>query len=161
MPDDQIRIASLDAKKFETFANAFGSTIDSELEEWISTLCSADRADSTFERLNTLAWYIFVERQGAAFGEPSRFQVTRKLAAFQEFVYTFNAFSTMTIPDAHWSDVADQMIRALMEEASSGVARFDSPGCLEAQEFARGRLQEIADNPKYAQRFTDLLNGAI
>jgi hypothetical protein len=161
MTENQRRLGTLDAKNFEPFAVSYGPSLDSELDEWITVACSEDETQKKFERLNTIAWYVFVERQGTVFGEPVRFPVTSRLAGFQEFVYSFNVFATMKIPTGEWSDVADRMIQVLVEEATLGTGRFDSSGCLEAREFAGNRLKEIAENPKYGQRYTDLLNGAL
>jgi hypothetical protein len=155
------RLAVLDSKQSDPFAQTFGPSLDAELADWIRVITSSGPTQQNFDRLNTLAWFIFVERQGTAFGEGARFNVGPTLAEFQEFVYAFNVFSVMDVPYDEWHSVVERLFAALKEMVDSNKINFQSAGCNAAREYLSEVLSCIRQDPEYDQRFMDLLNGAL
>jgi hypothetical protein len=159
--DKNDRLAILDARDSDQFAAKYGESLDSELCDWIHLIVSAGASERSFQRLNALAWYIFVERQGVAFGEPVRFRVSSTVAAFQEFIYHLNLFSTMGIPYQEWHSMVAELFATLKQLAESGHFNFQSKECDTVEQDAAETLRRLTTDPDYAQRFTDLLNGAL
>ena len=161
MHNEEDQIAVLDAKKSDPFARKYGPSLDSDLLDWIRLIVSLGPTEQNFDRLNTLAWYVFVERQGTAFGEPSRFAVGTTLSDFQEVVYTFNVFSTMGIPFGEWQSVVEILFYALTKMVDQNTFDLRSTDCMNAKKEAATLLERLAEQPEYGQRYCDLLNGAL
>lgn len=159
--NNEPRLAILDAKDSGPFARTYGASLDAELCDWIQLIVSSGPTEENFDRLNTLAWYIFVERQGVAFGEPVRFEVSSTVATFQEFIYSLNVFSTMDIPYAEWHSMVDLLFAALSKMAQSARINFRSKECKNITEHASELLERLTEDPKFDQRYIDLLNGAL
>ena len=161
MDQEDERLAALDAKDCDPFARTYGPSLDADLLDWIRLIVETGPTQPSFDRLNTLAWYIFVERQGAAFGHPVRFNVGPKLAEFQEYVYEFNVFDVMDIPYSEWQSVVERLFSALTQIASSSKFNLESSNCLAAKKHASEVLARLTQDPEYNQRYCDLLNGAL
>lgn len=155
------RLANLDTRDAGQFAKTYGPSLAAELPLWIAMISSAEANQQNFNRLNTLAWFIFVERQGVAFGAPPKFHVSPDMAAFQEFIYTFNVFSTINVPFHVWQPVIDLLFSALREVELTKTIDLESRACKDARECLSQTLASVTRDPEYEQRFTDLLNGAL
>ncbi len=159
--DNNDRLAILSAKDSDPFARRCGASLDAELCDWIQLIVSPGPSERAFDRLNTLAWYILVERQGVAFGELARFEVSPTSTNYQDFIYRLNVFSTMNIPYQEWHTMVDMLFATLKQMADSAHFNFNSQDCKAVEGHAAEILGRLTKDPDYDQRYTDLLNGAL
>ena len=153
-------IAILDARDFKKFCHAFNDRIIGEGAGWFSCLLSSDASAEGFDRVEALAWFIFVERQGRHFGEPKHFELTPTLEAIQELIYKFSAFRNIDVPFEVWKSAfseGQRIIREMIDEDSD--LRVD-PRRLVVEEFVAKQMQIVLKDPGYADKYCNLLNGA-
>ncbi|MBB3697031.1 hypothetical protein KMW28_21695 [Flammeovirga yaeyamensis] len=159
MPNLDLNI--LDQQDNGTFSSSYGKNLDKDLFDWIQLCISFGPSELSFTRLNTLAFFIFVELSGRHFGEPKRFEVSTQAKTFQEFMYRFNTFKTMKIPFQEWSQLIPLLFEALEEMLKRKSVNIKSEKSKKAFEKHSSLLKKITSDIKYDDKFTDFLNGAI
>ena len=156
-----IQLAAIDSQSFEDFASKHGPSLDCELNDWVELITALPPTKQNFERLNTLAWFIFVERQGVSFGEPFRFRVSPQLSRFQTFIYSLNAFMTMNVPYEKWSSMVDMLFNVLSTQSRSQSLDTQTVDCQNVCKHAAEIMHRLNDDPVFQQTYTDFLNGAL
>ena len=152
----------LDEEDFDKFISSFGSIISTKFLEIIEFLISKDNSQLQFSRIGSLAEFVFFERQGHHFGEPIHFEVDKNMESFQEFIYLFNVFIVLKVPDEVWKELVVFATEILKEQIENGD--INCKGNPKYPEFTRKFnkiLDEITKDPEMERKFTDFLNGAL
>ena len=156
-----LKFTVLDRKESDLFAQQFGPSLKSDLPDWIQSIVSEAPSETGFKRLNTLAWFIFIELQGVAFGEKPRFVVCDTAVQFQKLMYELNVFLTLQVPYERWEVVVKALFQALSSDSCDDELHFQSERFESVRDLANHTLRDVLGDPKYSERFTDFLNGAL
>ena len=152
----------LDEEDFNRFISSFCSVFSAEYLKIIEFLISKGNGQILFNRISSLAEFIFIERQGQHFGEPIHFEVDKNMASFQEFLYLFNVFIVLKVPFEVWKELVADAIKILkkqLEEGNTNCKRH--PKYPEFTMKFNKILDEIIKDPEMEQKYADFLNGAL
>ncbi|MGM7449204.1 UNVERIFIED_ORG: hypothetical protein DFO82_1703 [Idiomarina abyssalis] len=153
--------SALDDADFKSFSKKYGRSLCKDLAEWVRLIVEEGVSEAGFKRLHNLAWYIFVERQGAHFGEKKRFTVDDKMVAYQELIYSLNVFETIGVPYKEWHPVVEALFDALRVSITKGDLDLQKEHFKAVQLMSQDFLGRISNDPVYQHQYTDYLNGAL
>ena len=162
MTNKEELLICLDEEDFDKFISSFGSVISTNFLEIIEFLISEGDCQLQFNRIGSLAEFIFFERQGQHFGEPIHFEVDKNMESFQEFIYLFNVFIVLKVPVEVWKGLVVDAIEILKEQILKGNLNCKRhPNYLKFRGKFNKILDEITKDPEMERKYTDFLNGAL
>ena len=161
--DNEDRLEILKTEDRRSFARDWGPSLDADLCDWIELIVSPGPSEEAFDRLNTLAWFIIMEWQDIASGDPARYELTPTVVDFQEYIYRLNVFATMGIPYAEWQSLVELLFPTLTRMIASAKIDFKSSECEAVEAHAEKILDRLTEDPdaEYSHRYIDFLNGAM
>jgi hypothetical protein len=152
----------LDKEDFDKFISSFGSVISTKFLEIIEFLVLKGNGQLQFNRIGSLAEFVFFERQGHHFGEPIHFEVDKNMESFQEFIYLFNVFIVLKVPVEVWKELVVDAIEILKEQLKEGNTNCKrNPKYPEFTRKFNKILDEIIKDPEMERKYFDFLNGAL
>ncbi|MFC2146453.1 hypothetical protein ACFLRT_03730 [Acidobacteriota bacterium] len=152
----------LDEIDFDRFISLFGARISTEYLKIIEFLISGRKDQVQFSRVYALARFIFIERQGQHFGEPTHFEVDKNMESFQEFIYLLRIFVVLKVPFDVWKELVVVAFDILNEQIENGNIKCKgNPKYPEFTKKYNKILDEIIKDPEREQKYADFLNGAL
>ena len=152
----------LDEIDFDRFVSLFGDRISTEYFKIIEFLIAEGNDQIQFSRVYAVARFIFIERQGQHFGEPTHFEVDKNMASLQEFIYLLRIFVVMKVPFDVWKELVVIAFDILKEQIENGdINCKENPKYPEFTRKFNKILDEIIKEPEMEQRYADFFNGAL
>jgi len=146
---------------FKPFVEKHGNDLPDMFIESLAEILNQSNNEEIFLKLDNLAFYIFAELSGRAFGEPIKMKLNKNIEEFQQLVYHFNAHHSLNIPFKEVEPIIRLFIKELKHNLSQNIHSFSLTKYKVSAEKYAFLLNEYGSKPENSRNYTEFLNGAL
>jgi len=152
----------LDDKDFDMFVSDYGLEMEKNFLKFLESLISEGCGQVQFNRIDALAEFVFIERQGQHFGDPKHFEINKNMASFQEFIYMLSVFTVIKVPFDTWKELVVDVFNILGDLVQKEDLNYNKHPQFHIFTKKLNRiLDEVTKDPEMKRKYFDFLNGAL